>query len=338
VNTPRISTVLPCYNAAPTLARALDSLVRQTCSAIEIVVVDDGSSDATPGIVHAYASHDARVRVLQQPHAGIVAALNAGIAAARGALIARMDADDVCHPERFARQAAFLDAQPGVDVLGCGVQFVGAPHAGGYARHVAWLNSLHTHEDIALNRFRESPFAHPAVMFRRALVAAHGGYREGPFPEDYELWLRWLDAGVRMASLPDVLLDWHDTPGRLSRRDPRYDAEQFYALKAGYLARWLARHNPHHPCVIIGGAGRVTRRRAAHLAEHGIAVAAYADIDPRKIGRMIHGVPVLAPEDLPPPEQCFVIPYVASRGAPDAWCTLLNARGFQRGRSWIPAA
>ena len=116
---------------------------------------------------------------------------------------------------------------------------------------MAWTNGLLTHEEIALARFVESPLAHPSVMFRRSLVERWGGYAEGAFPEDYELWLRWLDAGVRMEKLADPLLIWNDSPTRLSRRDPRYAAEAFYRVKARYLARWLA---PQHAQGTVHGA------------------------------------------------------------------------------------
>lgn len=335
---PRVSVVMPCYNAAATLPRALNSLAAQTYTSFEVIAVDDGSCDATADILMAHARRDARVRVVRQAHAGLIAALNHGLAAAHGTFIARMDADDVSLPERLARQATFLEQHPEIGVLGCGVQFVGKPEARGYAEHVAWLNSMHTPEEISLNRFRESPLAHPSVMFRRELIERYGGYRDGDFPEDYELWLRWLEHGVRMASLPEILFEWHDSAQRLSRVDPRYRTDAFYELKAEYLSRWLARHNRHHPRVIIGGAGRVTRRRAERLARHGVVIEAYADIDVRKIGRAYKTARVMSIHDLPPPEACFVIPYVGSRGAAVAWQSFLESREYVAGRSYILAA
>lgn len=333
-----MSVVMPCYNAAATVERALVSLSVQTYKKVGIVVIDDGSDDGTAAILAAHAQRDGRIRVIRQEHAGIVAALNTGLGAARGELIARMDADDESHPERLARQVAFLAAHPGTGVVGCGVKYAGGAGERGYAEHVRWLNSLHTAEEISLNRFRESPLAHPGVMFRRALVAAHGGYRDGDFPEDYELWLRWLECGVRMACVKEELLVWHDSPRRLSRIDARYRPEAFYRLKASYLGRWLARHNRHHPRVIIGGAGRVTRRRAELLVEHGVEIAAYADIDRRKIGRRYGTAPVIGMEEIPGAAECFVVPYVGTRGAAAAWQAFLEAHGFVAGRSYILAA
>jgi glycosyltransferase involved in cell wall biosynthesis len=330
---------LPVHNGADTLPAALDSLLAQTCPDFEILLVDDGSTDATPGVLARYAARDARVRPFRQERDGLVAALNLALEQARAPYIARMDADDFCLPERLAVQADYLDAHPEISLVGCRVRFGGDPDAaGGYARHVAWTNTLLRPEDIELNRFRESPFPHPSVMFRVETVARHGGYREGDFPEDYELWLRWLEAGARMGKAPETLLVWNDPPNRLSRTDGRYAQERFYQVKAGFLARWLARNNPWRPAVLVAGAGRVTRKRADALLAHGVEITAYADIDPRKIGKRVHGRPVLHREDLPAPGQCFILSYVASHGAGEEVRGFLLGRGYVEGRHFLLCA
>ena len=175
-------------------------------------------------------------------------------------------------------------------------------------------------------------------MFRADLPGRYGGYRQGDFPEDYELWLRWLEAGVVMAKLPETLLTWNDPPQRLSRVDPRYAAEAFHRIKAGYLARFLAARNPFHPDVIVAGAGRITRRRACHLLDYGVRITAWLDVDPRKVDKVVAGRPVWPLFRVPPPDACFVVPYVASRGATAFLTTFLEARGFVAGRSYLPAA
>ncbi len=175
-------------------------------------------------------------------------------------------------------------------------------------------------------------------MFRAELPRLHGSYRDGPFPEDYELWLRWLEAGERMAKVSEELLVWRDPPGRLSRSDPRYSTEAFYRVKAGYLARWLAAHNPRHPQVAIIGSGRPSRKRAERLAEHGVVIEAYVDIDPRKVGKRIHGRPVLHRDELGAPGTRFAVSYVASRGAAGDIRRFLEGRGWVLGRDFLLAA
>ena len=189
---PHISVLLPACNAAPTLPAALESLLDQRTSRLfEIVAVDDGSSDGTPHLLADFARRDARLRPLRIAHAGLVGALNAGLAQCRGRYVARMDADDLSLPDRLEKQATHLDAHPDIGVVGSLVTFGGDPkRQAGYAHHVAWLNTLRTPRELSDWRFAEAPLAHPSVMFRRELPERLGAYRDGPFPEDFELWLR----------------------------------------------------------------------------------------------------------------------------------------------------
>lgn len=352
-----ISVLLPVHNAAATLPDALDSLLRQSFTDLEIIGVDDGSDDrprentggferslgpgisATRAILLEYARNDRRVRVLGIKHGGIVEALNHGLNAARGEYIARMDADDVSHPERLQKQVDFLRLNPEVGLVACRAAFGGsAEHAGGYKRHLDWTNTLLPHEQLSLGRFRESPLVHPTVMFRKELIHRFGAYRDGPFPEDYELWLRWLSLGVRMAKLPETLYVWNDPPDRLSRTHPRYGVREFYAVKAVYLARWLAKHNPHHPRIMVMGAGRITRRRAEMLLDHGVEITDWLDIDPRKINRRVAGRPVIHRDEAPPPGRAFLVSYVAGHGGAEDIEDFLRGRGYLPGRDYLLAA
>lgn len=188
--------MLPVRNGAGTVDRAIRSVVGQTWIDWELVVVDDGSTDGTVGMVHGWSKMDPRVRLIAAPATGLVAALIRGVSESRGELVARMDSDDEMKPERLAQQVAYLATHETVELVSCGVEFGGDREAhAGYAAHVDWLNSVVTSVQIMCARFVESPLAHPSVMWRREVWAEHGGYRDGEFPEDYELWLRWLDAG-----------------------------------------------------------------------------------------------------------------------------------------------
>jgi glycosyltransferase involved in cell wall biosynthesis len=339
VSPPRVSVVLPVFEAAPTLRRALDSIRVQSFRDWELVAVDDGSTDASPSILAEVARIEPRLRVVSRVHAGIVSALNAGVELARGDLVARMDADDESHPERLTEQVALLARHPEIGVAGCLVAFGGdRADRAGYAAHVDWLNTLVTPDAIELGRFVDAPFAHPSVVFRRSLVARWGGYREGDFPEDHELWLRWLEAGVRMAKVPRALFTWHDRPDRLSRTHPRYAPEAFYRLKATYLVRWLLARVPAERPILIWGAGRLTRRRIDPLCQAGVRVRAYIDIDPKKLGIHRDGRRVIAPDALPPPGEAFVLGYVANRGARELQRAHLEARGWVEGRDFLFAA
>lgn len=337
---PLVSVVLPVRDGAAVVARAVESIRAQTLRDWELVVVDDGSLDGTGAVLGELMNQEPRLRVLRQGREGIVAALNAGLAAAQGEFIARMDADDVALPERLEAQVKLLRARPDVGVASCLVEFGGDRAASaGYALHVDWINRLLEPEAIALHRFVEAPLAHPTALFRRELVARHGGYRSGDFPEDYELWLRWLDAGVRFAKVPHVLLRWNDGAARASRTDPRYDPEAFFRIKASWLARELARAAAGRE-VWVWGAGRPTRKRAAHLEAAGVSISGYIDIDPKKATPAIGGTgrPVIGFAALPPQGRIFVTSYVSSRGARELTERELLARGYAPGRDFLLCA
>ncbi|MEX1012027.1 MAG: glycosyltransferase [Balneolaceae bacterium] len=337
--TPDISVLMPVYNDGATVEKAIQSILSQTHENFELLLVDDGSGEETSGLLQKIESRDSRVRLFHREHSGIVGALNYGLNRARGQLIARMDADDWSWPERLELQCGLLGERPDIGLASSMVEFGGNRRSqAGYAAYVDWTNQLLSPEQIALNRFVESPIAHPTVMFRRELAAQYGGYREGDFPEDYELWLRWMDRGVQMAKVPEVLLRWNDPTDRLSRTDSRYSFQAFYEIKAKWLAEWLARHNPCHPDVVIWGAGRTTRKRAALLEKYGVQITAWVDIDPNKIGHKVGGCPVLSPEELPEPGSAFVVGYVGRRGAREEIRSDLEKRGYRFGQNALSAA
>ncbi|WP_243547235.1 glycosyltransferase [Pseudodesulfovibrio tunisiensis] len=336
---PGISVTMPCYNCGETVARALDSLLAQTRTDFEILAANDGSTDNTAGILAEYACRDSRVRVLSLEHGGVIHAANAAIRASRGRYVARMDADDEALPERLAEQAALLDSRPDIGLAGCLVRFGGdRQKCAGYAHYVDWTNTLLDHEAISLNRFVEFPVPNPSIMFRRECLEQYGPYRDGDFPEDYELFLRWLDQGVRMAKANRELMIWNDPPTRLSRNHPRYDVNAFYRVKAEYLARWLERNNAHHPGVHILGSGRTARKRAEMLLDHGIRIVGLYDIDPRKIGKVVHGIRVRHRNDMPAPGSAFFLSYVGSRGARREIVDFLESMGHIPGRDFLAVA
>jgi glycosyltransferase involved in cell wall biosynthesis len=335
---PCISVILPVRNAAATLPAALESIHRQTHSDWELLVIDDGSTDGSLDLARQFARRDSRIQCRAQPAWGLVAALHHGLRHARGEYLARMDADDLSHADRFRLQVAALNEDPRLGLVSCRVSFGGdRHHHRGYALHVDWANRLLTPEAIRLNRFIESPLPHPSVCFRRTLLDQFGSYQEGRFPEDYELWLRWLDAGVRMSKVDRELVTWNDLPHRLSRTDPRYSASAFYAIKAQYLARQLHRDLRGRQ-LWIWGAGRLTRRRAELLETHGLAIHGFIDIDPRKTRQRPGARPVVLPHQLPGPTQALIAVFVANRGARDLIRHTLTQRRYLEGRDfWVAA-
>ncbi|MCW3846628.1 glycosyltransferase [Sphingomonas sp. LB-2] len=245
---PRVSVVMPVHDGGRHLARSIGSILAQSLGDLELIVVDDGSSD---GIAEVLAGvRDPRLVVLRQEHRGIVAALNRGCAAARASLIARMDADDIARPDRLTLQAAFLDRHPGVAAVGSAVTYIDA--AGRETGRHAYPCGA---ERVARALRRgENALAHPAVTMRKAAFDAVGGYRERfRHAEDFDLWLR-MAGRFALDNLPERLLDYRrhaESSGsrnrpaqivasriavaanRLGRADPLADRER---LVAGDLA------------------------------------------------------------------------------------------------------
>jgi glycosyltransferase involved in cell wall biosynthesis len=333
--TPHLSVLLPARNAEATIDAAVESIVRQTFVDFELLAIDDGSTDTTSQRLHAWAQRDFRVRCLQTHGTGLVGALSLGLSQARGALIARMDADDESLPARFERCVERLALEPSLAGLGTGVEIVRAdrPPSPALVAYGRWLSSLTTPRRLFEDRLIESPLCHPSVMLRREALGRVGGWREGDFPEDWELWLRLLEAGEALVCLPEVLHRWTDHDTRLTRTDPRYARDRHDRLRAQFL---LARFR-NGPLAIWGAGARGISLCRAMQAQGG-RVERFIEVNPRKIGQRIHGVPVVWPDDLGRPGEEHVIAAVGASGARAEIRAYLDSRGHLEGEHFTCAA
>jgi glycosyltransferase involved in cell wall biosynthesis len=312
--TPRVSILMPVHNEARYLPQALASLQRQTLRDWELVAVDNGSSDATPQLLATAARLDERIRVLTLPAPGLVNALNSGLAACRAELVARMDGDDICHPQRLQRQVDALRADPTLGLVACRVRHFPRPQlTDGMRAYEAWQNQHLDHAAIMADRFVESPFTHPSVCLRRAALEAVGGYRACGWPEDYDLWLRLAHAGLRFTRLPETLFFWRDRPERLTRSCADYTLAAFRACKVHHLKNDYLKG--HHE-VTLWGAGQEGKAWRQALADEGIAVTRWIEVDKRKIGQCIHGAPVVGLDALRPGDGPLLITIGARAARP----------------------
>jgi hypothetical protein len=234
---PRVSVVIPAYNAEEYLAEALDSVIAQTYRDIEIVVVDDGSSDGTSAILDRYRRLDDRMIVHRQPRGGVVVALNQGLALARGEFIARMDADDISLPHRIERQVGFLDAHPAVAVVGGSVILVNAKNEEFHREAPPASDAL-----IKAMLQDNSTMVHPAVLIRRDVLGDLGGYRDVvKYAEDYDLWLRIAERH-ELANLQEPVLRYR-IHAHQSSADTVHQASVAW-VAANLAARERARNRP----------------------------------------------------------------------------------------------
>lgn len=337
---PKVSVVLSCYNAADTVEEAVESLLAGSWQDFEIVAVDDGSQDETLTRLRTIAAKDERVRPLATDHQGLIGALNAGWQAARGELIARMDADDRSHPTRLSKQVALIEADASLAAVGSLVRsFPPEAVRGGFRRYVQWLNSLVEPEEIAREIYVESPLAHPSVLMRRSWLEKMGGYQEHGWAEDYDLWLRMHLAGARFRKVPEVLLFWREHEARATRTDSRYSVKNFLRAKAHYLMKGPL-HN--REAIFIWGTGQMGRRLSSHLLKEGAPIVAFIDIDPRKIGGRKRGRPVISQRELDEWWRRYQAPAllaaVGSHGARGEIRAYLEANNFIEGEHWWAAA
>ncbi len=260
----RVSVILPVRDGLPHLHGALRSVLAQSFTAIEVILIDDGSMDGSGRV--GLDSGDARVRVIPGGGLGIAHALNLGLAAAKGEFIARQDADDLSAPDRIARLAGYLDDHPEVAVVASQVDFI---DDAGRPVHTPWTRAVAAHwdrartpEEIGTLMPLTCCLVHGSVMARRSALLARGGYDERlPVAQDYDLWLRLLPEH-RFAKLDECLYSFRIHPQQISASHGRAQAEQAVAAKLRYLARVAPVPAAARVRIFGTGAGADTYRRA----------------------------------------------------------------------------
>ena len=260
--TPKVTVLLPVHNGEPFLAQAIESVLAQTFTDFEFVIVDDGSTDETPATVASF--DDSRIRLLRnERNLGLVPSLNSGLEAAAGEYIARLDHDDYCRPERLERQVELLDASPEVGVVGAWMDLV---EAGG--RRVGLHRPrIDDHTEFVFQTLSGGVLiSHPSAMYRRAPVIALGGYDESMLgAEDKDLWRRlalerW---DARIVPEPLVVYRLHD------QQSSQVHSSEHREADGRSQERFLTALSPGAPvhvapadaCRRPGLLGRVRRRR-----------------------------------------------------------------------------
>lgn len=318
--------LLPVRDAEAYLDEALRSLAEQTHENLEVIIVDDGSRDGSGEIARDWATRDPRFRVVHQEPQGFVAASRRAHDEARGPYIAAMGADDVSRPRRIEVQLALLEDE-GLDACGGGVAYF--PHASdGLRRYERWLNSLTTVDAATRDVFVECPIGHPTLLAHADAVS----YRDVDWPEDYDLVLRLWAAGGRFRNVEEIVLDWRDHPARLARTDERYSLTAFARCKVHYLHQNVLRGRP----AVVWGSGPVGKLHARTLLDAGVEIAAFVDVDERKIGKRIYGIPVVAHEE--GPRDGFVLGAVAGEDARARLREVAREQGRREGDDFVVVA
>jgi len=276
VSDPLISVLMPIRAYSEFTSVAVSSVLAQTHRNLELVIVGHDNVDQ----LLVKLPDDTRIKGISRNAPGIVAALNTGLQHCSGDYIARMDDDDICAPTRLETQLLFAQQNPTIDFIGARVQFFDSEQAvgAGNRSYEHWLNSLSTPDDIEQACFIESPMPHPTFFAHKNFWQTMQGYRDEPWPEDYDFVLRaWLN-GFSMGKPQAVLLDWREHANRLTKTDSRYSRDAFIRAKAWALRQPDSRINADRG-IWICGTGRNARYWHDALVEHNATVLGFVELD-----------------------------------------------------------
>jgi glycosyltransferase involved in cell wall biosynthesis len=233
-DSPLVSVVMSVHNASAVVGQAIESILKQTFTDFEFIIVDDGSTDGSRKILRKYAEQDKRIKLYVQPQSGLIASLNKYCRLATGKYIARMDADDVSLPARLEKQTQFLEMHPKIGVLGTWIQDIdlqGKPI-------IEWP----VPSEPAVVRwflFFGNCVGHPSVMMRRDLFERLGYYRpEALHVEDYDLWIRAAEI-TGVANLPEVLVQYRVSANSVSGRNATLQEQNACRLRREMIDRFM---------------------------------------------------------------------------------------------------
>ncbi|MFH0891128.1 MAG: glycosyltransferase [Candidatus Liptonbacteria bacterium] len=251
----KVSIILPCYNGAKYLPRAIKSVFGQTLENWELIVVDDGSSDGAPSLVAEFANQNPKIKLVRnEKNLGIQKSLNRGLVVARGEYVARVDDDDEwVDKDKLKKQVEYLDANPDCGLIGTGVIEVDENN-----KELFRYRQPLTDADVRKKILKQNCFTHSSVMFRRRAVIELGGYpetEETKHVEDYDLWLR-LGEKWKFANLPDYATKFTLRANNISSKNKSEQFRKditlarkysfmyrggFWAVLRGYLRLWAYR-------------------------------------------------------------------------------------------------
>jgi glycosyltransferase involved in cell wall biosynthesis len=236
----RLSVIMPVFNSRPFVGAAIDSILSQTFGDFVLYVVDDGSTDGSGDLVAEKAALDRRIHLIRQDNHGIVASLNRMLALVDTPFVARMDADDIAMPDRFARQLERMEAEPELGALGTQFEEIdttGQRISSGAAMPVG---TLLVHAELE----HRQPIANPTTMFRTQALRDAGLYRAAfRYCEDYDLFLR-LSEIARIDNLPDILFHYRRSPGQMSVLHHGVQTRQAAYARLAHRERLAGRPDP----------------------------------------------------------------------------------------------
>lgn len=291
----KVSILIPVRNGEEFLAECIESIVNQTYTNWELIIVNDHSTDKTKDILLEYQSLNSSIKVLENKGKGIISALQTAYDNCQGNFITRMDADDIMMPNKLELMANKLQ-EKGVGFVAVGlVKYFAENGVGeGYFNYQEWLNKLTLTERNFEEIYRECVIPSPSWMMHRADLDTIGGFNSDIYPEDYELTFRMYKQGIKVASIPEVIHKWRDYSTRTSRTDPHYSDNFFLPLKMKYF---MELHRDIERPLELWGAGNKGKEMARFLIKNGIEFE-WACNNPNKIGKDIYGKILISDKEI----------------------------------------
>lgn len=287
-----VSIIMPAKNAEPFIETCLQSIIQQSYSNWELVVVNDHSTDETLAILQKYAEKERRITFLNNDGDGIIDALNHGYKKAKGEYITRMDADDIMPKNKLGTMVSLCDKNL---VITGKVRYISdGTLREGYIYYQDWLNSLADSEAHYSEIYRECVIPSPCWMMHKETFDKIGGFHSETYPEDYELCFRMYQNEIKVVSSKEVMHIWRDHPMRTSRNDDNYADNSFLKLKANFFLK--VDHDVTHQ-LCIWGAGKKAKTLAKLLLEKGVEFV-WATENPNKIGKEIYGKSIINPKEV----------------------------------------
>jgi glycosyltransferase involved in cell wall biosynthesis len=254
--TPQISVIMSAYNSSDSIERAISSILDQTFSDFELIIIDDGSTDNTVEIIRSIT--DERIKLFQLEHSGLPTALNYGVSQANSEIIVRHDSDDWSSSDRFAQQVKYLEDDSELDLVASWHNIVGSD-----GTHFGLKQSATDDADLKKMLARRSPFCHGAVAVRKSALERVGGYNVAMlYSQDYDLWLRMAAEGMKFTCIPKPLYNYSITPESI--------AKGWYKMANAEAIRRNALQPEHLRNYAVTGVPVISKRRTASLWNYAI--------------------------------------------------------------------
>jgi glycosyltransferase involved in cell wall biosynthesis len=228
IDNPLVTVLMPAYNAEKYIAEAISSVLKQSFTDFELLIINDGSTDETEKVINSF--NDPRIASVSQPNKGVSAALNLGLSYSRAPYIVRFDADDICYPDRLKVQYEFITNYPEYSIVGSAADYVDAEGHHIFTHHPA----AHLNEEIHQLKYSVCPFIHSSVIYKKELIVKHGGYNEHAYTyEDHFLWVNIL-ANEKACNLSQSLLKVRLNPESITI-DEKWHSRRFINIKYNSL-------------------------------------------------------------------------------------------------------